>query len=197
MRKRELLGLVFLLVGASGVYFSVRQAPPQYVYLTAGRDISPGEILSSSDFTRESLFLSSAGDLYISGDVQISGNRALRAIGRGEVIARGALTEDIQREARDLLTFTVLKAEMPANLKVGDLIDLYFFANPKSNLSEENHTLSKVIPKIRVQAITVDENQLDGHIAISALFEKQIVREVMILLAKSHITISQRFDDYE
>lgn len=197
MRKRELLGLILLLVGASGIYFSVRQAPPQYVYLTASRDISAGEVVASDDFARASLNLSNAAALYVSGDVELLGHRTLRKIARGEVVPRDAVTEVIEVEERQLITFTVEPMNFPAALTIGDVIDMYFFSIPTGSVDAEKVQLLRVLERIRVRSITKSENQIDGHVMISALFSKNDVRDVMTLIANSRITIAQRFDDNE
>lgn len=197
MRKREILGLLFLVIGASGVFLTVRQAPPQFVYLTASRDISSGEIVKKSDFNQESLYLSRSAEHYISANAQINGHRALRRIGRGELVPRDSLTSQVEVEHRHLLTFKVSQSESPQNLAVGDLIDIYFFSVPSSGLLDEKAELIKVVRKVRIQYITSDKNRMDDRLTISALFDEDESEEVMTLISRSKISVSQRFDDGE
>ena len=197
MRKREILGLLFLVIGASGVLLSVRQAPPQFVYLTAGRDISSGEIVKKADFNEESLYLSSSAERYISANAQISGHRALRRINRGELVPRDSLTSQVEVEYRHLLTFKVSQSESPQTLAEGDLIDIYFFSVPSSGLLEEKAELVKVVKKVRIQFISSDKNRMDDRLTISAFFDKEESEEVMTLITRSKIMVAQRFDDGE
>lgn len=194
MRKRELIGVVFLIIGASGVFLSIRQSPPQFLYLTATRDIWPGEIVSSADFESQSLYLSDSGGKYVSGDVKLNGHKSVRMIARGEVIPRAAFTSQAKEENRRLLTFVVPKIQMPKSLKPGDLIDIYFFSIPDLQSSGEPSELDTVIEKIRVKSIDHDDAQLGGKVTISALFEEEKAREIMTLIARSTIAIAQRFD---
>ena len=195
MRKKELLGLSLLILGAVGIYFSAKQTPNKFEYLTATRDISPGDVVAAADFASSSMDLSKSASRYVSAGVQLAGHRALRRISRGEIIPRDALTSEIEIERRHLLTFTVGKSSSPHDLKVGDLVDIYFFSIPSGAALSEEIRLLKVAPKIRVHAIYVDENQVDGPLTISALFEERDSGEFMRLIATSRISLAQRFDD--
>ena len=197
MRKREILGLLFLVIGASGVFLSVRQAPPQYVYLTASRDISSGEIVKKSDFSRESLYLSSSATRYISANAKVSGHRALRSMSKGELVPRDSLTSQVEVEERHLLTFKVSQSESPQNLTSGDVIDIYFFSVPSSGVIDERVELVKIIQQIKIQDISIDKNRMDDRLTISALFDKDESEEVMTLITQCKISISQRFDNGE
>lgn len=197
MRKRELVGLVFLIIGASGVYLSVRQTPPQYIYLTASRDISVGEIVSAQDFTPDSLYLSNSDKKYVSGGVDLDGHRALRSITRGEIIPRAAFSSEIEIEERRLLTFVVAKSQAPKQLKSGDVIDLYFFSIPSNVALNEQVELITVVEEVRIREVEDDDAQFDGKITISALFNENQTRSIITLLANSSIAVAQRFDDHD
>jgi hypothetical protein len=197
MRKREVLGLIFLVVGAVGVYISVRLTPPQYVYLTAGRDISPGEVIASDDFVRESLFLSTAGNKYVTGDFILAGHRALRKIARGEIIPRGALTSEREMEERHLVTFTIPTSHIPEKLQAGNLIDIYFFTVKNQGALDEKFELAKVLSKARIQSIQSKDGQLDGQVTISVLVDQKESGEIISLITNSRLAIAQRFDDNE
>lgn len=197
MRKREILGLVLLITGASGIFLSVRQAPPQYVYLTAGRDIYPGEIVANSDFRTQSLYLASSALQYVSGDMKLQGHRSLRKISRGEVIPRDALTSESEIEQRRLLTFQVSLSEAPPALKVGDLVDIYFFSLEPTDTGVDQATLIDVVEKIRIKEMSKGSEGLDGKVTLSALFVQEIAPEVLKMLASAKVSVAQRFDTDE
>ena len=197
MRKKELLGLILLVLGGGGIYLSVSNGPPQYLYLTAARDISPGQVVESQDFSQQSLHLATASSLYVSGSALVTGHRALRRISRGELVPRDALSSTTEVEQRHLLTFTVAKSDLPRGLKIGDLIDIYFFTIPTGSSVTEEIKLIDVKPRIRVQSIERDPNQVDSQVTISALFEASDSKDIMTLIATAKIALAQRFDDRE
>jgi hypothetical protein len=197
MRKRELLGLIFLVLGATGVYLSVRHTPPQYVYLTAVRDIAPGEVVGDGDFLPESLFLSTSANLYVSGEFQLAGHRSLRKIARGEIIPRAALTSEPEIEERHLVTFSLPTAQSPDKLQSGTLIDIYFFKVSNQGALDEQFELTRVLPKVRIQSVHSQESQLAGELTISVLVDPKEAGEVLSLISSSRIFITQRFDDHE
>ena len=197
MRKKELLGLILLVLGGGGIYLSVSNGPPQYLYLTAARDISPGQVVESQDFSLQSLHLAKASSHYVSGSAPVTGHRALRRISRGELVPRDALSSTTEVEQRRLLTFTVAKSDLPRGLKIGDLIDIYFFTIPTGSSVTEEIKLIDVRPRIRVQSIERDPNQVDSQVTISALFEASDSKDIMTLIATAKIALAQRFDDRE
>lgn len=197
MRKKELLGLILLVLGGGGIYLSVSNGPPQYLYLTAARDISPGQVVESKDFSQQYLHLAKASSHYVSGSAPVTGHRALRRISRGELVPRDALSSTTEVEQRRLLTFTVAKSDLPLGLKIGDLIDIYFFTIPTGSSVTEEIKLIDVIPRIRVQSIERDPNQVDSQVTISALFEASDSEGIMTLIATAKIALAQRFDDRE
>lgn len=197
MRKRELLGLIFLVVGATGVYMSVRQTPPQYVYLTAARDISPGDVVENDDFQRESLFLSTSANQYVTGDIRLAGHRALRRIARGEVIPRAALTSEREIEERHLVTITLSASHIPEKLQAGSLIDIYFFSVSNRGALDEQFELAKLLTRARIHSIQAKDTQLDGQVTLSVFVDKKESGEVVSLITNARIAIAQRFDDNE
>ncbi len=197
MRKKELLGLILLVLGGGGIYLSISSGPPKYLYLTAARDISPGQVVESQDFSQQSLHLATASSYYVSGSAPVIGHRALRRISRGELVPRDALSSTTEVEQRRLLTFTVAKSDLPLGLKIGDLIDIYFFTIPTGSSVTEEITLIDVMPRIRVQSIERDPNQVDSQVTISALFEASDSKDIMTLIATAKIALAQRFDDRE
>ena len=195
MRKKEIVGLLFLIVGAAGIYLSVQRSAPEYIYLIAKRDITPGEIISSSDLVRKSMNLSESSNLYLSGDAKFQSRRTLRRIGSGEAIPRDALTAEVESESRRLITFSLPKNRVPSTLSSGDLADIYFFNNPEFSGNSEKISLIKIFEKIRVKSVDRQSTQLDGSVTLTAYLEESDAIEFATLLASSVLSLAQRFDD--
>lgn len=113
------------------------------------------------------------------------------------VVPRDALSSTTEVEQRRLLTFTVAKSDLPLGLKIGDLIDIYFFTIPTGSSVTEEIKLIDVMPRIRVQSIERDPNQVNSQVTISALFEASDSKDIMTLIATAKIALAQRFDDRE
>ena len=195
MRKKEIAGLVLLIVGAIGIYLSVQRSTPEYVFLTAKRNITPGETISTTDFVGKKMNLGEAASLYLGGDAKFRARRALRSIKTGEVVPREAVTMDEFMETRRLIGFSVPNSKLPNGLKVGDLFDLYFFTQPQNNGSQSPVELARVYEKLRVFSLQKDSSQLDGKISLNAFIESTDVGEFLTYVERSSITIVKRFDE--
>ena len=195
MRKKEIAGLVLLIVGAIGIYLSVQRSTPEYVFLTAKRNIAPGETISTADFVGKKLNLGEAASLYLGGDAKFRARRALRSINTGEVVPREAVTMEEFTETRRLIGFSVPNSKLPNGLKVGDLFDLYFFTQPQNNGSQSPVELARVYEKLRVFSLQKDSSQLDGKISLNAFIESTDVGEFLTYVERSSITIVKRFDE--
>lgn len=195
MRKREILGLVLLLVGASGIFLSAKDSAPQNVYLTAKRDISPGEIVKKGDFREISLYLADSAGEYIGAEINLDSHRSLRKIKSGEIVPRDAISGATESESRRLVTFNVESSKIPPNLKEGSLIDLYFFSRPDLGTSSSQIELVESFLYLRIHEITLPTVQLDGNTLISVLVDEMDVARLLQLISTCAISISQRFDD--
>lgn len=199
-RKRELAGLLLLVVGATGIYLSVERSAPTYIYLTAKRDISPGELVSSTDFSSAPFSLGRSAPQYISGDAKFNGRRSLRKIDSGELVPRNAITMEAAIEKRQLITFTIPAVRVSKNVNRNSVIDIYFFGSNEVGggvADESKPTVEKVFERVRIAAIERGSSQFDGDVSISILIESEKVLEFMTELSHSAVYVSERFDDVE
>ena len=195
MRKREVLGIALLIFGSTGIFLSIKNATPQYVYLTAKRDISPGEILARNDFRSVSLYLADAAVEYVGAEVNLDSHRSLRRIKSGEIIPRDAITRSREIESRGLITFPVESSKIPTDLSKGSVIDLYFFSRATLGVQSEQTELVENFPRLRIQQISMPTGQLDGDSLISIFVAQSDVSRLLQLISTCSISISQRFDD--
>lgn len=195
MRKKEIIGLLLLAVGAGGIYLSAQRSTPRYIYLTARHDIQQGDLVSDSDFVGTSLYLSDKGKYYITGDSRFTSRRSLRKIQLGEIVPRDAITAETEIEDRKLITFTVNETQTPAGIESGDLIDIHFMTTQDSAALERKIEPVKVFEKLRIKTISKSSTQLDGKFIVGVLIDGDLASEMVTLISKCSVVLVQRFDE--
>jgi hypothetical protein len=195
MRKREVVALIFLIVGAGGIFLSVKGTAPQYEYLTAKRDIFPGEILESGDFRGVTLNLSDAAVAYVSAETDLNSHRSLRKIKSGEIIPRDAISRIKDIESRRLVTLSIEREKFSVNLKKGALVDLYFFSKPTLDVIPKPIELVETFPQVRIHELSTPTAQLEEKALFSILVEDANVARILELISTCTLSLSQRFDD--
>ena len=185
MRKKELLGALLLSVGVVGIWFSVRDSLPPDVYFTTVRDLAAGEVVSSTDFQTIPLDLRGTGAHYISAKSKFSHHRVIRRIAKGEILPRDAISKRKDAEQRKQVTFTLLATKIPAGLKDGDLVDIYFFNVPSGGVTDSSVQLLKSYQKVQIDAVAKAEGQINGESTLTLLIDPGIVGEFLTYLASS------------
>ena len=195
MRKKEIVGIGLVIIGAAGMLFSMRDLAPESTYFVATRDVAPGAHLSSTDFNRIPLELREAATHYISASAQFSNRKALRRIKKGEIIPRDAISQAESIEQRKQVTFALAISKTPQDLKSGDLVDVYFFKVLNRDLQNESVELLKSYEKVRVHSVSKSDSQFNGDQTVTLLLNPDDVREFLTLLVFNELTLVKGLSD--
>ena len=182
MRKKEIVGIGLVIIGAAGMLFSMRDLAPESTYFVATRDVAPGAHLSSTDFNRIPLELREAATHYISASAQFSNRKALRRIKKGEIIPRDAISQAESIEQRKQVTFALASSKIPQDLQSGDL-------------QNESVELLKSYEKVRVYSVAKYDSQFNGDQTVTLLLNPDDVREFLTLLVFNELTLVKGLSD--
>jgi hypothetical protein len=83
------------------------------------------------------------------------------------------------------VTFTLLATKIPAGLKDGDLVDIYFFSVPTAGVTDSSVQLLKSYQKVQIEAVAKVEGQINGESTLTLLIDPEIVGEFLTYLASS------------
>ena len=195
MRKKEVIGAMFVIIGVAGMYLSTRDALPKYRYFTATRDLNAGETVAASDFHGIAIDLRAAADYYITANAKFSARRVLRKITKGELIPRDAISSSAIPELRKQISLTLPSNKRPIGLKQGDLVDIYFFDVPTEGTTEKPVRRLKVYQRVQIHSIEKIPGQFNGEVNVTILLNPEDVSDFLTLLLGKDFWLSKGFDD--
>jgi len=195
MRKKEVIGAMFVIIGVAGMYLSTRDALPKYQYFTATRDLNAGETVAASDFHGIAIDLRAAADYYITANAKFSARRVLRKIAKGELIPRDAISSSAIPELRKQISLTLPSNKRPIGLKQGDLVDIYFFDVPTEGTTEKPVRTLKVYQRVQIHSIEKIPGQFNGEVNVTILLNPEDVSDFLTLLLGKDFWLSKGFDD--
>ena len=195
MRKKEVIGAMFVIIGAAGMYLSTRDALPKYQYFTATRDLNAGETVAASDFHGIAIDLRAAADYYITANAKFSARRVLRKITKGELIPRDAISSSALPELRKQISLTLPSNRRPIGLKQGDFVDIYFFEVPTEGTTEKSVRTLKIYQRVQIHSIEKIPGQFNGEVNVTILLNPEDVSDFLTLLLGKDFWLSKGFDD--
>lgn len=195
MRKKEVIGAMFVIIGVAGMYLSTRDALPKYQYFTATRDLNAGETVAASDFHGIAIDLRAAADYYITANAKFSSRRVLRKITKGELIPRDAISSSALPELRKQISLTLPSNRRPIGLKQGDLVDIYFFDVPAEGTTEKSVRTLKIYQRVQIHSIEKIPGQFNGEVNVTILLNPEDVSDFLTLLLGKDFWLSKGFDD--
>ena len=195
MRKREIIGMGLLIVGAAGMLLSMRNSTPHSVYLVAARDVAPGAHISATDFVKMPLDLRGTSTNYISAAAKFSNRQSLRRIKKGEIIPRDAISKAESIEKRKEVTLTLTSSKIPPDLKSGDQVDIYFFKVPQDDLMNKTVELLKSYERVRIYSVTKPDGQFNGEVTATVLIYPEDVQRFLTLQVSSELLLVKSLDD--
>ena len=158
LRRILIVGaLIFALIGALGLAGISQQTSPVWA-LT--HDVQSGQKLSQSDLVKADVTLGGSSARYISASKPFVPKIALRPMGSGELLPLNAVGEHIRTNSTREISLGILVSDLPANLAVGDQVDLYLVPRDSQQQSE------KVSAKLLVIGIDARSRSIGGTIKI-------------------------------
>ena len=105
-------------------------------YWIATRDLTPGHLIDSQDFTEIKGSFARQAQGYIPASQSPIGYSIAKFVAAGEYLHLSALKEGDAESSVKLLSFAVLAADLPASIKIGDLVNLYQVINDNGDGSD-------------------------------------------------------------
>ena len=156
LRRILIVGAIFLaLIGALGLA-GISHQTSQVWAIT--HDLQPGQKVTASDLVKVDVNLGESLHRYISASKSFTSKYAVRALGNGELLPANALTDHLQSAPRREISLGILNSDLPQNLAIGDLVDLYLIPRDSQSQSE------KISTKLLVIGVDTRSRNIGGSI---------------------------------
>ncbi len=125
----------------------------------------PGVVISSSDLVERRAALYTFNRLYLSVDDQFERFTVTRKIGAGELIPQAAISANLESMQFSAVPVSILSADLPADLVVGEIVNLYQVGDPR--LIGTVVTPSLILEKVSIIGVDKKGENLGANISLS------------------------------
>jgi len=136
-------------------------------YWVATKDLTPGHMVDSTDFTVVKGAFGKEVSGYLTSDQSPVGFSISKHISAGEYLNQSALLESDGQSNVKLLSFAVAAADLPTEVRIGDAVNLYQVVND-----------------------TGDGNEIPSHLVIEGVFIVNLNRKSENLGGASFVTVA-------
>jgi len=98
-------------------------------YWVAAKDLTPGQMVDSTDFKQVKGAFAREASGYIQGNQNPVGYSIAKYVALGEYLNQSALVESNGESNVRLLSFAASAADLPAGIRIGDAVNLYQVVN--------------------------------------------------------------------
>lgn len=150
----------------------------------------PGHEILVSDLEAHRVALPDGPDgqgIYLSAQRDLTGSVVLRAVGAGELVPAGAISEDVQALQRSALPISVHVSDVPSDLQAGDVVNLYHVGD--SRLTQEVGPPRVLLSHTYILDIDRKGQNLGGDLSLTLSVNIKNVLQVLGATASGRIVV--------
>ena len=171
--SRKLIGVGIILVALIAASGLAGQADTSVSMWGAKYSLSSGATIKAADLKVVKVSLGDQAPKYFSNKAKLVGNYLTKNLAEGELIPVSAVTKTSSGVTLKQIPLGIGKSDLPSNLHVGDLVDLYSLPtkDPKASTT-------LVTSKIRVAAIDSQSQNMGGVVNLLLSVEKEFILDI-------------------
>lgn len=171
--SRKLIGVGIILVALIAASGLAGQADTSVSMWGAKYSLSSGATIKAADLKVVKVSLGDQAPKYFSNKAKLVGNYLTKNLAEGELIPVSAVTKTSSGVTLKQIPLGIGKSDLPSNLHVGDLVDLYSLPtkDPKASTT-------LVTSKVRVAAIDSQSQNMGGVVNLLLSVEKEFILDI-------------------
>jgi hypothetical protein len=181
---RRILAAGGLLLSLVALSILLNNSPQGSVWM-ASHPIPNGGKITSADVQLVKVDLASNSAHYLSATTQVVGQFATRAIRQGDLIAVTDVSHQSSNSTANFLPIGVATNDLPSDLAVGDLVDIYIIPKDQASLP------ALVAHRISVQNIDQRSRTLGGAIGVSLSTSASIATVIVTAEAQGRLVLAR------
>lgn len=181
---RKLLGVGILVVALFAAVALAGQADTSVSMWGAKYSLSPGAAITANDLEVVKVSLGNQAPRYFSNKAKLVGSFLTKSLAQGELIPVSAVTKSANGGSLKQVPIGVGKSDMPSNLRVGDVVDLYSIPvkDPKAQTN-------LITTKVRVTAIDSQSQNMGGVVNLLLSVEKDVLLNITDAIQMGRIVV--------
>ena len=181
---RRILAAGGLLLSLLAISILLNNSPKGSAWI-ASHPIPNGGKITSQDLQLVKIDLASNSGHYLSGATQPVGQFATRALHQGDLIATSDISRLSSNSTTNFLPVGVATNDLPSDLAVGDLVDIFIIPKDQSSLP------ALIAHRITVKGIDQKSRSLGGAIGISLSTGNALALVIVTAEAQGRLVIAR------
>jgi len=181
---RKFIGVGLVTASIFGALGLAAQADTSVAMWGTKYSIGPGVVITAHDLQVMKVSLGKQSAQYFSQKAKLVGSYLTRNLGQGELIPVSAISASLHGENLQQIPLGISKSDLPMNLQVGDLVDLYSLPtkDPKA-------ITSLITPKVRVAGIDSQSQNIGGVIDLLLSVDSKVVTLITDAIQMGRIVV--------
>jgi putative ubiquitin-RnfH superfamily antitoxin RatB of RatAB toxin-antitoxin module len=146
--------------------------------------LSPGAAISANDLEVEKVSLGTQAPKYFSSKAKIVGSYLTKSLAQGELIPVSAVSKINNGVSLKEVPLGINKSDMPSNLRIGDLVDLYSIP-----IKDPKALTHLVTSKIRVVGLDTQSQNLGGVVNLLLSVDKDVLLDITDAIQMGRIVV--------
>lgn len=182
LRRIMAIGAIFLSLFAVSILLGSSSGSPVWMVTTT---IPAGSKITPSEIQMVKANLASDSGHFLSGTQGVAGQYATRLLQRGDLIAATDLTRKSVIATATFLPIGVAVNDLPSDLMVGDLVDIYVI--PKDQM-----VLPAVVAhRISIQSVDQKSRALGGSVAVSVAASASLATIIVTAESQGRLVLAR------
>jgi hypothetical protein len=147
----------------------------------------PGHVIVPTDLQTHRVALPEGDSAYLMAQRNLAGSVVVRSVGTGELLPAMAISRNIAALRTSSLPISVHGSDLPSNLQVGEIVNLYHVGDPR--LTEVMTPPRILLPHIYVLGIDRKGQNLGGDLSLTLSVNIKDVLNILGATASGRIVV--------
>ena len=182
--SRKFLGAGILCISLFAALALAGQADSKTSMWSAKYSLSIGSTIKVGDLEEVKVSLGDQAPRYFSSKAKLIGNFLTKNVAQGELISVSAITKSGTTSPLKEIPLGIGKSDLPANLRVGDIVDLYSIP-----IKDPKATTSLIATRIRVASIDSQSQNIGGTINLLLSVDQKVLLQITDAIQMGRIVV--------
>ena len=181
---RKVLGAGILILSLVATIALAGQADSTVSMWGAKYSLNPGASITANDLEVVKVSLGNQAPKYFSNKAVLIGSYVTKSLAQGELIPVSAITKIAHAGLFKEIPLGVNKSDLPSDLRVGDLVDLYSLP-----IKDPKAATNVITTKIRVVAIDLQSQNMGGVVNLLLSTDKDVLLNITDAIQMGRIVV--------
>ena len=186
-QSRNVIALTLIVASFLSAYVLSSLANQRVLIWSARVPLTVGSRVSANDLVAERVALPDGNSLYLTADRDVKGFLILRPIKVGELVPASSLSASGESLNVSAVPIKVHIAELPADISVGEVVNIYHVGEPQ--LSKEIEPPTLVLSRTSILGINRKGENLGGDLSLTVSASSKTILKLLAATSSGHLVV--------